>query len=257
MKPFFTGSVMSSPSYGSNSITNMIQQWNQTQAEESQLKQEYLAEIQKLLAIAKSGNPGEALYLFQLEAMPMITQSGEYQMKLQAEALGISNQLRNAITNAQNAYNDLLNQVESGTTALGKSAAKVLSQDLEQLQDLLKTSGLTQIFGSHGASQINNFNSFIKSITNNMNGANGTRAYSNLKHLYSNIQKQGGIMPPAFNNITTNFDNLNQSVSGISSTIQSQMQTLNQNLQQYFGIYKSFFDDFSQLNSYIISRSQQ
>jgi hypothetical protein len=90
-----------------------------------------------------------------------------------------------------------------------------------------------------------------KMVTQTDNGG----IYSNLKFLYQDATRAGQPVPPEFTTITSNFNQLNQMISGVSSSIQMQMQYLNQNLQQFFGIYKSFFDDYSQLSSYVIQKT--
>ena len=161
-------------------------------------------------------------------------------------------------------------------------------QDLEQIRKDLAHAGMTQILG---ASNLKNIVGYVSSIEGNpqkfvCRWAPYTRSWisipSGMRHpgqfphwtykwtnmkfpvpgLYSQYAskynaavKSGQPPDQVFSLTTSSFNNLNQSVSGISSSIQAQMQYLNQNLQQYFGIYKSFFDSYSQLSSYIVNKT--
>jgi hypothetical protein len=83
-------------------------------------------------------------------------------------------------------------------------------------------------------------------------GASYPHMYSNLKSI---MKITGGTNNTVLQAVTSDFTSMNQSVSGISSQIQAQMNYLNQSLQQYYSIYKSIFDSFSNYMSYIIQKS--
>jgi hypothetical protein len=78
-------------------------------------------------------------------------------------------------------------------------------------------------------------------------------------HIYSNLKSimkiTGGSNNTILQSVTSDFTSMNQSVSGISSQIQASMNYLNQSLQQYYSIYKSIFDSFSNYMNYIIQKS--
>lgn len=78
-------------------------------------------------------------------------------------------------------------------------------------------------------------------------------------HIYSNLKSimkiSGGSNNTILQSVTSDFTSMNQSVSGISSQIQASMNYLNQSLQQYYSIYKSIFDSFSNYMNYIIQKS--
>lgn len=80
--------------------------------------------------------------------------------------------------------------------------------------------------------------------------------YTYFKSVYNNAVSNGMPVSQIFSTFTSNFNNLNESVSGISSAIQAQMQYLNSNLQEYLGVYKNFFDDYANLSTYIVNKQK-
>jgi hypothetical protein len=231
--------------------------------------------------------------------MPDATNSCETQMKLQAVSLNIANALRNDITNAQNDYNSMIQDIQNGNANAGQADGNKMWEDLQKIRKELALSGMTKIMG---ASNLKNIVGYVSSIEGTPNGTKVTSIPTGISHAggghWTHVAKKNGIsnyciwvwsnpgytkftnitlpnvglysqyaskynaavnqgQPPdqVFSLTTSSFNNLNQSVSGISSSIQAQMQYLNQNLQQYFGIYKSFFDSYSQLSSYIVNKT--
>ena len=291
-----------------NPLNSQINAYNSINNQYLEMNALYASDLKSLVAWMKQDpthRAGEALWRFQMWVMPDATQSCEYHMALEADALNIANTIRNDITNAQNDYNNVENNIIGKNTAAAKSAANQLSNDLKKLSQDLGAHGLTKIIGVTGLSTLKNYLSNIKEnihgdmkqsrvshyVTTGYTHISWTSVvvvgrddyytvhksrlspyqksgithvktsgpggiYTYLNYVYSQATKAGSnSIPPAFSNITSGFNNLNQSVSGISSTIQAQMQYLNNNLQQFFGIFKSFFDDFSQLSSYITQKS--
>lgn len=80
--------------------------------------------------------------------------------------------------------------------------------------------------------------------------------YSYFDYEYKNAVEEGQPVSQIFGTFVSNFNNLNQSVSGISSAIQAQMQYLNNNLQEYLGVYKHFMDDYANLSTYIVNKQK-
>jgi phage-related protein len=185
-------------------------------------------------------------------------------MQTQTDALNIASDLRNDITGAQNAYNQLVAEIEkekvSPKAPINTAAHQCASNAAKQLSGFLaKLSAefnLTKLKGVFPSGTISSLHNYIKTIKDN-GQASGKGFVSTMSGMYWNVFNSHGVVPPQFTQITNAFNDLNQSVSGISSSIQAQMQYLNQNLQQFFGIYKSFFDDYSQLSSYIVNRTAQ
>lgn len=104
-------------------------------------------------------------------------------------------------------------------------------------------------------SWVTTYNRTIHTTTHVTHEWTGGGAYAVLRRAYSQAATGGQGLPTVFSDIQGNFNNMNQSVSGVSSYIQTQMQYLNQNLQQYFSVYSNFFSDYNTLNSYIVSKS--
>jgi hypothetical protein len=297
----------------SQAINSSAKDWNNANSAFNSVVNEYKQEIQCLYKMSEAGNPGLALWLFQTQCMPMATQSCQYSMQKEADALNIANELRNAISNVQNAYNNVINDIENGNSGQGVQDAAALSNALKKLSGLVNNTDISQILSK---SNISTINGFIKTISGALYGPpawqhrqtvdtsphqtlkhsvwqtwswepDGTGGltqytyttsrswntmtthpvtkticyydnggiYDTLKSFYNEAVKNGQPVPPQFTTITSNFNQLNQMISGVSSSIQMQMQYLNQNLQQFFGIYKSFFDDYSQLSSYVIQKT--
>lgn len=306
---------MSTPTPSGHTISNAVSNWNSINKLLQQINEEYKQDLQSLICMCRTmHDPGKALWLFQLDCMPLLTQSGECNMQLESDALNIANAIRSDVTSAQNAWNNFLNDLAEGNTAAGKSAVKALQSALNQVSKDIHQPGMTKILGSNGVKSISSFLSALKNATSGVPGnhmtnkatrvpetvwhskvvwntgmtkwftglpkittkggdAHHTRWASGVtritkfiptsvpntawSRLYSEFHKavhSGGQLPPELSNITTTFNELSQSVSGVSSSIQTQMQYVNQNLQQLFGTYSSFFQDFSQLNSYIINQ---
>ena len=275
-------------------IPSSIQDWASTNKAYQSIIQDYKTELQSILAAMRSTganhmSPGLALWLFQTRCMPDATNSCETEMKLQAVSLNIANALRNDITNAQNDYNTMIQDIEKGDAAGGQAAGNKMWEDLEKIRKDLAYPGMTKILG---ASNLKNLIGYVSSIEGNpinfqtqwvpytkswVSNGGGNRnpekhgghwsykwtymrfpippLYNQYASAYCAAVKSGQPPDQVFSLTTSSFNNLNQSVSGISSSIQAQMQYLNQNLQQYFGIYKSFFDSYSQLSSYIVNKT--
>lgn len=256
-------------------ITKSIQNWNQDglcYAHQAAHYHDWLENLveqmhQYLQHSGTTGvSPTMAMYLFNLMCMPSATSGFQCNVAQESEALNISNAVRSQITNAQNAYNNVISNIENDNWHSGTLAAQQLLTDLRQLCRLLNVTGMTAIFGASNIADLKNLvetNKQLTSATNYNPGHYNTGWYvfNKLYNQYNNIFNpgyvggQGGTVPTVFSNITANFNSLNQSVSGVSSYIQTQVQFLNQNLQQYFSVYNNFFNDFNTLNSYIVSKS--
>lgn len=256
---------MTSPGEG---ITHIASAYNQAISDYASVAQEYREELENLIAAIKSGKmtADHALWLFQLTCMPDATKGCEYQMSSEADALNAASAIRNQIINANNAYNNEINLINNmqnnpGHTASAVAIAKSLYGALGQISNLIHNLKLTGMLGSSNA---NDIHGYIQQITNAINpapnftpapGHTGQVIYTNINRMIQQAEKQGMPLPPQLNQIQSNFNNLNQSVSGVSSYIQTQMQYLNQNLQQYFSVYNNFFSDYNTLNAYIVSKS--
>lgn len=248
---------MSNPAEG---LTSQIANWRSAQLQYMSCVQDYKTELASLVALARSGHAAEALWLFQLQLMPLATQSCEYQMEQESDALNIANTIRAQITSIQNDYNQAISDIEAGqNTAAAAAAAGSMMHGLSDLKSILKINGMTAILGR---SNISGMNGYISNVRWQLLGYNkpnagltGSYVYNELQQYYNQAVLNGQSVPPIFNELNSNFTNLNQSVSGVSSYIQTQMQYLNQNLQQYFSIYGNFFQDYNTLNSYIVSKS--
>lgn len=270
-------------------------------------------------------SPSTALWLFQTQCMPTATNSMEYNLEQENDALSVSNSLRSLISGAQNTYNRVVNDIENGISQRQvlphgsvitgpKSLGNALVAQLKNLSGILNNvPGLNLIMGSanladlqgyvnglehmlsgdpivehivslHTHNGVTHYNSALITYTIYINPYNGRGTkvnytvwnrvshnwqnisrichsvqlaggvYSKLRSAYSQAVNAGKQVPPVFSDVTSNFNNLNQSVSGVSSYIQTQMQYLNQNLQQYFSVYSNFFQDYNTLNSYIINK---
>jgi hypothetical protein len=307
-------------------ITPTINDWSNTQNNIHKVNEFYVNELNYALGLITSTlgsktNPCLAFWIFQTQCLPATTQSSEYQMQLESDALDIATFIRNSITNAQNAYNTLISDIENGYINNGAppgtpnavTAAHELSTGLNQISSDLHIKNMTKILGGSNLSTIEGFIQMIRSnaqgnvssfnqtvwhtlftttvcwnggwswadgvakVTKGpgknchtihppkgesaqvvqVPGINNAGFLTYLEGIYQRSIANGQPLPGAFSNITSGFNGAVQSVSGISSNIQAQMQYLNQNLQQYFGIYKSIFDDYSNLTSYIVSKSTQ
>lgn len=318
-----------------SSITRSIQNWSQDglcYAHQAAHYHDWLENLVEQMHqyIQHSGttgiSPTMAMYLFNLMCMPAATAGFQCNVAQESEALNVANSIRTQITNAQNLYNRIINDIENGTsgptigpggsTITGpKSLGQELLKDLKSFSGMLgNTTGLKEIFGSDNLQDlqgyINNLEGMLQGppgwnqtvsslphcrvttfvchrsrvsiwinpyngrgypehiswvttyhtvvhttsrITHRWYDAGGV--YTHLRSLYKQGTSGGATLPTVFNNITSNFNSLNQSVSGVSSYIQTQVQFLNQNLQQYFSVYNNFFNDFNTLNSYIVSKS--
>lgn len=278
MTVFKKGCYMSSPGPGEG-ITYIAQDYKNNNSNYGAVASAYKAELEGLIDAMHSGKitAGNALWMFQLTCMPDATQGCEYQMAAENDALLAANAIRNQITNAQNAYNQEMNFFNKGNLPSAKasnlspkqkaalsaaeSVAKKLYSALGEIEKFIHSFHLTAILG---ASNVKVISGYVQNITNAINPnpgqgfpphQTGKDIYSNLNKMMSGATKNGQTLPSSFNQITSNFNNLNQTVSGVSSYIQTQMQYLNQNLQQYFSVYNNFFSDFSSLNAYIVNKS--
>jgi hypothetical protein len=254
---------MASPSEG---ITNIAKDYQSANNAYALVAADYKTELLGLLDAIKSGkmSADHALWMFQLRCMPDATQGCEYQMQSESDALLAANAIRNQITQAQNDYNSALALAEgpnrAGHTASACQAAKNMYSALGAVSNLIHNFNLTKMMG---ASAVADIQGYIKNISNNINpnpnhaprNHTGSRIYNYLVTLINQATVNGQAVPPQFNLITSNFNNLNQSVSGVSSYIQTQMNYLNQNMQQYLSVYNNFFTDFNTLNAYIVSKS--
>lgn len=255
---------MASPGEG---ITYVAQDYQNNIANYALVANNYRTELQALLAAMHSGKmtADHALWMFQLTCMPEATQGCEYQMASESDALMAANSIRNQITSAQNAMNDtqtLINDIAKGNhTASAIAAAKDLYSQLGKISKFIHSFNLTTILGN---SNLEDINGYIKDISNAINpnpnqpppaGMTGKVIYSNIANLINQATSQGTGVPTQLTTIQSNFNNLNQSVSGVSSYIQTQMNYLNQNLQQYLSVYNNFFSSYNTLNGYIVSKS--
>lgn len=244
-----------------NSFQGAINDWYNAQNEYEETALNYKQELQDLLAKIKAHkiDPGTALYLFTLTCLPMETNAQEFHMQQESDALNIANALRSKITNSQDAYNQVINNIQGGGgAASGCAAACALNKDLNSLRNLLETPGLNCILGASNLQGINCAINNIQDVvlpSNAKGNTDGSKTYNVLKSMYNAAVNQGQSVPTGLNTIQSNYQNMNQSVSGVSSYIQTQLNFLNQNLQQYFSAYSNFFSDFNTLASYIVSKS--
>lgn len=240
-----------------------VQDWINAQNQADAIDAEYKTEISSLMSQIKEYEdwikggkkgpeqgmpPAQALWVFQTEVAPLISQSSEYKIEQEADALNVSNDLRNAITSSQNAFNQIITDLNNKTTPSSSDVTSLLDS-LQALSGMINDQGAQNIFGP---GTVTSMNGFIASVTNIVGNPTSLQ---NFFTNYQNALNSGDPVPPEVNMISTAFNNLNQSVSGMSTTTQTQMQYLQQNLQQFFAIYKSIFDDYSNLNSYIISKT--
>ena len=247
-------------------INSSINDWTNTNSYMDSINQQYETDLNSIMDAMKyqGMSPGLALWLFQTRCMPDATNSCEAQIKLEADALNVANAIRNDVTNAQNDWNQVVAYLGKPNDGTGYLNGVKMYQDLSKLENDLHIPGITKILGG---SNIQSLSGFIQTIKTNVDppaGYSSTIAnniYDYIHYLYNQAAPTqsgatpAGPLPPQFATVTQSFNSLNQSVSGISSSIQAQMQYLNQSLQQYFGIYKSFFDSYSQFSSYIINKT--
>lgn len=240
-----------------------VQDWTNCQTEISCIDSQYqneldllIAQIKEHAAWVKGGkvgpeqglDPAQALWMFQTQVAPLISENSEYQIKQEADALNIANDLRNTITSAQDDLNQIINDLNNKQQPIDQQISDMINS-LQSLSSMINDKGAQGIFGPDTTSSMNGF---ISTITNVVGNPQSMQTFINN---YQQAMSAGEPVPPEVNSLTTAFNNLNQSVSGMSSTIQTQMQYYQQNLQQFFAIYKSVFDDYSTLNSYIISKT--
>ncbi len=247
-------------------INSSITDWTNTNSYMDSINHQYETDLNSIMNAMKyqGMSPGLALWLFQTRCMPDATNSCEAQIKLEADALNVANCIRNDITNAQNDWNQVVALLGKPNNGTGYINGTKMYFDLSKLEHDLHIPGMTKILGG---SNIQSLSGFIQTIKTNVEPPPGWGgAYYDIFNYCEGLYSQAipirpipgtapGPLPPQFATVTQSFNSLNQSVSGISSSIQAQMQYLNQSLQQYFGIYKSFFDSYSQFSSYIINKT--
>lgn len=254
------------------SFTAAIYNWSQCNANIASTKNQYQDWVAHILSAIRSDpksaghmSPAAALWMFQTEIIPLATQNCEYQAEQQAAALNIANGIRTVITGAQTSFNNWLTNKAANQPGGQQNISLALS-GLNQLKADLKVKGVTAVFTT---TMRNNLSQMANGLFNNMDPKGNAQAdNSYMSKLYNQAITSstgtgsgsayhviGGPIPPFFNQVTTSFNNLNQSVSGISSSISTQMQYLQQSLQQYFAVYKNFFDDFSNLTSFILNKT--
>jgi hypothetical protein len=241
-----------------NPIVSQYNNWSNDSKLLSDITDWYKQEIAQIIELLKEHKAGSAFWLFQTQGLSLLTQHGEASLKVEADALGISSSIQNQITNCQNAFNNLINNIENnGSFQSGEALASALSKQLSALEQDLGLHGMNNIFGS---TNLKNLVGYVEGIKSNLHDAPPGYSYEPLLYYamygcYRVATNNGQPVPEQFNQISSSFSGATQSVSGLSSSIQAQIQYLNQNLQQYFGIYKSFFDDYSNLSSYIVSHT--
>lgn len=253
---------MASPGEG---ITYVAQDYQNNIANYALVANNYRTELQALLAAMHSGKmtADHALWMFQLTCMPEATQGCEYQMASESDASLAATSIRGQITKAADAMNQgqSLIQASGNHTASAVAAAKNFYSQLGEITKFINQFKLTAILGQ---SNLKDIQSYIKDITNAINpnpnvppsiGHTGSRIYSHMNWLMKQAPSQGAGLPTQLNTVQSNINNMNQSVSGVSSYIQTQMNYLNQNLQQYLSVYSQFFSSYNTLNGYITSKS--
>jgi hypothetical protein len=205
--------------------------------------------IHDLLKAWKEGKVSAqyAIFMFMLSCMPQIISSSESDIKIQADALNVATDVRQKITNAQNIYNKLVEAIKNKDEANGKLYEKQLNEALDSLNQDLSTTGIDQVLTEEG---INSLKGFIDSLKTSGGSPN---FYQTLYNAYWDHNQSNTV----FQNITSDFTSMNQSVSGISSQIQAEMSYLNQAIQQYYSVYKSMMDSESNLSQYIIQHSSR
>ena len=136
-------------------ITAQIANYSQANSAMNAQKAYYVNELQFLLQQMHTGHmsAGTALWLFQLECMPAVTNTCQYNMQLESDALNIANDLRGDITNAQNDYNVMIADIEKGGGG-GSAAASKLLKDINTLKHALGIHGITKIMQTNSISNI-------------------------------------------------------------------------------------------------------
>lgn len=205
--------------------------------------------VKDLLTAWKEGKVSAqyAIYMFMLSCMPQIISSSESDIKVEADALNVATDVRQKITNAQNIYNKLVEAIQNKDETNGKLYEKQLNDALDSLNQDLSAPGIDQVLTEEGVDSLKGFINSLKTSGGSPN------FYQTLYSAYWDHNQSNTV----FQNITSDFTSMNQSVSGISSQIQAQMSYLNQSIQQYFSVYKSMMDSEVNLSSYIIQHSSR
>ncbi len=252
------------------------------------------AEYKVLLSHIKgthAHDPGTQLWLFQVELFPQILQGQQYQIIEYGAAENVASDLRQVLSDAQNAYNWITSHHNtpgargaSGSTM--QQFASTMKKDLQEFNQLGHDfPGITAILGPDAINNlVSQANAIMGYFSNGHGGHSNISPQSMANQIISWANQgagpivipirrggSGNVMPnptpinpasapvpsptvsPTIQNINGLFANINQTLSGTSAKLQTQIQTYAQNLQQFIGAYKSDYDTYSQYVNFILN----
>lgn len=221
--------------------------YNQDVAFKSEQEASLEKSIEELLAAWKEGKISSqyAIYAFMLSCMPQIIASSETDIKLQADALNVATDVRGKITDAQNSYNKLVEAIQNNDETSGKLYERQLNDALASLGQDLSIPAIADVLTEDGVDTLKGFIDGLKTT------GGAPNFYQTLSSAYRDHDRSNTV----FQEMTTDFTSMNQSVSGISSQIQAQMSYLNQAIQQYYSVYKSMMDSQANLTQYVVQHT--
>lgn len=221
----------------------------------------YEKAFQEAIAQWKHGDAAGAVQKWFIHLMPMFGQSGDIAMKITSDQMGLNTAIRNMASDSYTNFENIIAKIQglpssafTGTGSLPQSLLNMgtsFLKSLNQLSALLHSPSLAQMIG---VSNIGNLQNFITNIKGGF--SSGRNVASILFSAQKMAVHSGQITPGIFSNVTSQFNNMNQNLSGVNSTLMATAQYQNQTQQQLLAAWKSIGDDMNQLKSYMVSRSQ-
>lgn len=279
---------------GASGITQAISAYNWYQSAYNAVCQEYSAFIVQLKQMT-SADPMKACQLFYefcFMGPAMLASAGEDQAGQFAAAQNVATDIRNAMGNAQNAYNNIINKIPSnacigshGTwersfivttystngkvksmhvTVAGMAAPTgfltavgMMHTVMNQLYDLINDDPqLQQILGTAAINQLNGDITGVRGMFSGWNQGNHITAIaSDFFKWVASATSGGTSSAQQIQDITSYYNKLNTEISGTSASIQAKLQSTMQAIQQYLAMYKQDLNSMTSTIAYFVQQS--
>jgi hypothetical protein len=220
-----------------------VAQWNVDQAEYGMDQTTLQADLQELATLMASHNSFAAFMLCINKIFPDVSTVQQDKINTQADAENIATDLRTFVTDAQN----IVNQAPNITAAQGQQ----LQWYINTLNTLLSGNNLPMVDSVTKANMQNSINDFINQFNVNHSDdwtePTGGAVAGDLNEWATPPVNQGGNNPggpsPEFKSIMNDLQTLNQSTSGLSTTVQTTLQFYVNNYNQWIGIFNNALQD--------------